>query len=297
MTVMIALVGGQPLPNLLPVRHYNPAAVLLIYTESTQPVYKRLLTALQEGSQVFGLKTDAYDIAVIERQIDQKLHDDKLFDQSLVFNLTGGTKPMSIAAYQVAQRYQSKLLYLESEGKQSRIYHYAFQEDQLQATSNELLPPCVTLKDFLDVHLGTDAWHEQGPSRSGGGGSFETALEAGLKPHVDEIMVGVSAMQGQIDLDVVVRLANQFAIFEAKSGNNGTKLDGIKQLSTASKYLGTFTRQFYVITVTPSRSHEAIVEASRIRVVSLPNYIAGSSALSVDDTAQLIEVVVKSLQG
>lgn len=35
MTAMIALVGEQPLPNFLPVRHDHPSDVVLVYTAKT----------------------------------------------------------------------------------------------------------------------------------------------------------------------------------------------------------------------------------------------------------------------
>ncbi len=41
-TTMVALVGGQPLPNLLPVKHYRLDAVILLYTDTTRKVYERL---------------------------------------------------------------------------------------------------------------------------------------------------------------------------------------------------------------------------------------------------------------
>ncbi|NTW03804.1 MAG: hypothetical protein HGA19_21445 [Oscillochloris sp.] len=81
MTVMIALIGGQPLPNLLPVRHYKPEAVLLVYTDAMQHIYDRLLRTLQGDTLVYGMNADAYDIAAIERQIEQKLRDEQLVNR------------------------------------------------------------------------------------------------------------------------------------------------------------------------------------------------------------------------
>lgn len=203
---------------------------------------------------------------------------------------------MALAAYQVAQQWQAPLLYLESEGKQSRIYGYSWQKKKLQRTPNELLPACVSLDDFFDVHLGPENWHEHGASRDEGG-PFETALANALRPHVDEVKVGVKTLGGQVDLDLAVRAGNQFGIVEAKVGNKGSRLDGLKQLSNAGRHLGTYTQQFYAITVAPNEAHQAIVEASRIRVISLPDYLPGFEFLPPQEGEKLVNSVVKALKG
>src|SRR2546429_293691 len=48
MTTMIALIGEQQLPNFLPVRHFSPSNVLLVYTEKTQPQYENLQEELPD---------------------------------------------------------------------------------------------------------------------------------------------------------------------------------------------------------------------------------------------------------
>jgi hypothetical protein len=293
---MIALVGGQPLPNLLPVRHYKPDHLILIYTQFTKPVYERLKMTVQPDTMVDGLETNPYNIVNIMQDITAFLGTSGSGNGLLTFNLTGGTKAMALAAYQVAQQQNAHLLYLESEGKQSRVYRYQWHQSTLQIAADELLPACITLKDFLNIHLGPKVWQEEGPNRQEGG-PFEIALAEALRPHMDETMIGVKAMMGQIDIDVAVRAGNQFGIIEAKAGQNGTKLDGIKQLSTASRHLGTYTQQFYVVTVNPSHSHEAIVDASRIRVISLSDYSAETNTLSSSDRERLVAKVVKALKG
>src|SRR5579872_283402 len=102
MTLMIALVGGQSLPNLLPARHSHPDAVLFVYSKFTKPVYEKLTGVLQQETKVYGLETDAYNILMIEQALHQELNTAILAPHTLEFNLTGGTKAMSLAAYRVA---------------------------------------------------------------------------------------------------------------------------------------------------------------------------------------------------
>lgn len=296
MTLMVALVGDQPLPNLLPVRYYHPDKVLLVYTQRTEPVYRRLEATLRQEAAVYGLQTDAYNIAAVIHALDDNLGSSEFANLPLVFNLTGGTKAMVLAAYQVAQRRNASIVYLESERKHSRIYRYVWGDHrQIELSASELLPECVKLKDLFDVYFGPKEWSELGPSRSEGG-PFEVTLAEALRSAGYEVMIGIKAMDGQIDIDVAVRFENQFGIIEAKTGGAGKKLDGIKQLSNTVRHLGTYTQTFYAITVPPEPAHEAITAASRIRVVSLPSYVREAAMLSLDDARGLITIVDEGLK-
>ncbi len=294
---MIALIGEQPLPNFLPVRHYHPGNVLLVYTARTRQKYEYLKVTLQKEVNVYGLETDPYDIPSIANAINEEFAKMALWiSQPLMFNLTGGTKTMSLAAYQVAQQHNAPMMYLQSEGKHTRVYHYIWEGQQLQSTSDELLPECIRLQDIFDLHLGPGNWQEYGSGQQEGS-PFEDALAALLRTHGYEVMIGVRAMNGQIDVDVAVRSGNQYGIIEAKMGENGRRLDGIKQLSTAARHLGTYSQTFYIITVPPQPAHTAITDASNIEVISLPGYNRTSNVLPSAEVAVLLDKVGKALKG
>jgi len=297
MALMIALIGEQPMPNLLPARYYHPRDVLLIYTARTRQKYEYLRVTLQKEVNVYGLETDAYDISAIASTLDEELGKlATLVEKPLVFNLTGGTKTMSLAAYQVAEQLNAPMMYLQSEGKHTRVYHYSWEHQRLRSTGNELLPECITLQDVFDLYFGPGNWREHGSGRNEGS-PFEDALAAALYTDGYEIMIGVRAMNGQIDIDVAVRSGNQYGIIEAKMGENGRRLDGIKQLSTAARHLGTYSQTFYVITVSPQPAHTAITEASNIQVVSLPSYDRTTNVLPPAEVIVLLDKVGKALKG
>src|SRR5579863_8808668 len=148
MTLMVALVGEQTLPNFLPIRYYKPDSVLLVYTTRTEGKFKQLKSALQQETAIFGLdlKINGHETEAITKALKDMFETSELAHQKAEFNLTGGTKPMSLAAYQVAQQYEAPVFYLESEGKHSRVYHYMWENQQLKADSNELLPECANLE-------------------------------------------------------------------------------------------------------------------------------------------------------
>ena len=109
MTTMIALIGEQQLPNFLPVRHYSPSHVLLVYTERTQQQYKNLKAVLEQKKvKVYGIKTEPYDISTIVRVVNEELAQNKELAQAIeassqppIFNLTGGTKIMDTISFVV----------------------------------------------------------------------------------------------------------------------------------------------------------------------------------------------------
>ncbi|HZU69293.1 MAG TPA: DUF1887 family CARF protein [Ktedonobacteraceae bacterium] len=296
MTLMIALVGEQPMPNLLPVRHSHPSDVLLVYTKRTKGIYDRLAATLQKEANVYELETEPYRIGVIVDALKAKLESPELAGKSNTFNLTGGTKAMAFAAYQVAQQQKAPMFYLQSEGKHNRIYHYIWEDRGLKLVDDELVPACVKLNDLFNLHFGPGEWQECSSNRGDDGGPFEVALAEALRLNEYEVMTGVRAMDGQIDIDVAMRFENRFGIIEAKAGNKGKKLDGIKQLSNAVRHIGTYTQSFFAITVQHTSTHEAIMLASRIKVVSLTNYVPGSETLTLDDAKKLVGAVDEVLK-
>lgn len=302
MTLMVALIGEQTLPNLLPIRHYQPESVLLVYTSRTEAMSQRLQALLLKDTKVHMLETDAYDIKDISSKLTKKL--EELGAASLLFNLTGGTKSMVLAAYQVAQNYVAPVFYFQSEGKTNKIYYYVWKHGRLVAQLDEKskngFPEYLTLNDFFDVQLGRNTWHEAGPSYNGSkrdGGFFEKAIADALRSHKYEVMCGVKAFNDQVDVDVAVRYENQVGVIEAKIGDQARRLDGVRQLNTSKQHLGTYTRLFYVINTTHSESQRVIIEASNIKVISLLEYVANAVSLTPNDTDKLIKEIEGVMKG
>ncbi|HVU69673.1 MAG TPA: DUF1887 family CARF protein [Ktedonobacteraceae bacterium] len=95
MVTMIALVGEQPLPNLFPVYHYRPEEILFVYTTKTLPYCQHLQSALQKQAKIHELSVDPYSVPDITVALQAKLEALGLApSSSLIFNVTGGTKPM-----------------------------------------------------------------------------------------------------------------------------------------------------------------------------------------------------------
>lgn len=312
MTTMIALVGEQPQPNFLPILHYKPNTVVFVYTTRTREKYEYLKIAVEKPEcKVFGIETDPYDISAIATTLNEELAKMReLSSQPLVFNLTGGTKTMSLAVYQVAAQRNDPVIYLQSEGGQSIVDCYRWQDHQLSHQRQEQLPEYLRLQDVLDLHLGQgeDAmgkkrWEEKGPSEQRDTHShlFELAIAQILRDNGYEVMCGVKGKNNQVDIDVMIGYKNQIGIIEAKSSDTGkiTNLDGVKQLSTAMRYLGgTYIRQFLVINGKPSDDLQMMCGILRIPIISLPNYKRGpnSFSLSQEDNETLLKEIDKIMK-
>lgn len=300
MTVMISLIGEQPIPNLLPIRRIQPDEVLLLYTKRTEATANRLKRLVEmDGVRVHMLSTDPYDIQRARADLEGYIRDQGWTGSALVFNLTGGTKTMVLAAYQIAMALGAPFVYLQSEGRQSRLYRYEFVAGEYQKGGDEGLPGLITIDDYLRAHVGDYETHR--PGSSDFGIQFEEAIESALVGWVDEVKRGV-LLGGALEVDLVVRLGNQVGVIQAKTGKKANEKDGLDQLNAACarEYLSTYTAKILVInqkwdhTVTNLRD---LANAWNITVVELPSFTESSPSLSPGDQEELRRAVRGVLGG
>jgi hypothetical protein len=125
MKIMVCLISGQHVPNLLSIRSETPVPdrLVLIVTPlmKARDKHNQLLNALAAGGLDYGPRHDIKDLAKedsISETYDllKKIHKEHLNDE-LVVNLTGGTKPMCIGAYEFSKEKHLRTLYVP-EGNQ-----------------------------------------------------------------------------------------------------------------------------------------------------------------------------------
>lgn len=295
MKTIVSLIGQQPIPNLLPIRHIKPDAALLVYSDFTEQTAGRLTGLIENELAVWELFVDAYAVVDIRDAILEQLAKKQLQPEEIIFNITGGTKPMSLAAYLVAAALEADFVYLQSEGKQSRLYWYVFDSGEPTLKQDTILPPLITADDYLQVYVGS--YELTGFANDQHGGLFERAIHQALEPAVDEILVGAKLL-GALDVDFVVRCDNQVGIIEAKTGKNKLK-NGLDQLNTAGgqQYLGTYTQKFLAsdLLLDHTRSNQKeLAEARRISLIELPSF-RQTGQISDDDADKLRSIVCKTL--
>lgn len=280
-TKMIALVGEQPIPNLLPIRHVKPVEVLLVRTDRTKQVSERLEKVIKQEVGVHFCQVDPYDIAKIYTKLTEKIEGLKWSTSEIILNLTGGTKPMAFAAYQLAVNQSLQFMYLESEKGQSRLRRYEFKGDLPVTLTDEVIFGVVSIQDYLTAHLSNFSQSGFSKDKSGqlnDGGRFEKSLHDYLRPHIDEIVAGIRPYGSgveEIEIDLVVRCGNQVGIIEAKT-DTVTKR-AIEQLALAGgrAYLGTYTAKFLIVGRKTRPEMKNLAAAREITVIELPGYTEG----------------------
>jgi hypothetical protein len=294
MSTMIALVGEQPMPNLLPVLYYKPERVVLIYTQQTEKVTERLQQILNEQSESLLLgPIEAYNIADTEKRIRSWIETHLAAEETVLFNVTGGTKLMMLPAYRVAEQRQKPFFYLETR-KGSIVYSYQFLPDGTLSPPEEIeLPTLLDINTFLRVHVGGYESGSGSPEEKGR--LFEEGVYNALETEMDEIEGNVK-IGGALEIDFVVRMGNRFGIIEAKASKG--KKQAIDQLNTAGgrEYLGTYTSKFLVMGEQwEDRSNlRELAEARQITVIEMQNY-DHSGMLTPEDKQHLVETIRKRM--
>ena len=287
--ILISLVGEQPAPNLLPARRLKPGIAALIYTERTESIAANLKALLASQCACRLCKVEPYNILDIGDRLARFMADE-FADERFVFNLTGGTKPMVLAAYQLAQARSSPFIYFQTEGNRSCLYRYVFADGGTVLAAVEELPETLSLDDYLRLYL--RAYETEAPRNILEQQVFE-ALKAtpGL-----EVLTSVRPQGlGALEVDFAVRCGNQVGIGEVKT--RGAK-DGIDQINAVAhpRYLGTYVRKFLVSAHPVDQNNRDLAEAYRIEVIELPSY-RSSGELDPDDRQKLSQGIVRQLGG
>lgn len=298
---LISLVGEQPIPNLLPALYLKPSRLMLIHTDRTKKQALNLKRFFKKKIQQ-GIHVETEEILIHNgyniTEISEKLR--PLLNQypNVVFNLTGGTKPMALAGYQLAQEKASPFFYLETEGKRSFLYKYQFHAPFAlpNLDSPVELPELISIDDYLNAFLNN--YQSTGFSQKEGG-KFEKAVFDALKGKVDELQVGIKPTQvgSQIDIDLLVRIKNQVAVIEIKDKDpRDEPKKGIDQLNTIGgrEYLGIYTVKILISSTSLSQDIHALAKERNIKIIELLSY-RKTHKINQQDQVQLIETITQLL--
>jgi hypothetical protein len=289
-SAMILLVGEQPAPNLLPTRRLKPDVAVLVLTERTRRVAENLARLLKPVCRCLPCPVDPYKIPEIQDDL-QKFLSDNLPEHTFTFNLTGGTKPMALAAFCLAKMHDSPIVYFQTEGNRSLLYHYVFDGDEVALQDTDDLAESISLDDYLRLHLG--AYETQAPRNTFEQQVFETLAAT---PGIAEVFTSVRPRGlGALEVDFAVRCGNQVGIGEVKS--KGAK-DGIDQINAVAdpRYLGTYVRKFLLSAHPVHPNNQALAQAYRIEVIELPSY-GETDTLDTEDRQKLGDAVLRRMGG
>lgn len=283
--MLISLIGEQPIPVLLVDRALKPTRHLLAHSEKTCRVAENLKQLLPHAQPL--LLHDPYDLDGIRAAFE------RVYQPGMTFNLTGGTKPMMLATYELARQHQAPFVYLESERHQSRLYEYAFAQETPQLTRETIIPTLLDIKTYLNAYL---PGFSTEPYTANSGAMFEQAVAQSLQKRGFEIATNVrpNGVGEKIEIDLVIRAGNQVGIAEVKLGDSRDEAPkkAVDQLNTAGeqKYLGTYTAKFLITARKPRSGIMALAHAHRITVIVL-NYRDGAPSLTLPEANKLGDAV------
>jgi hypothetical protein len=230
-------------------------------------------------------------VEAIRQALSDLIHEQGWRAEDLIFNVTGGTKPMALAAFSLAQEWRAPVVYLQTEGNTSLLYRYAFAANgMLQLMREDNIPETITLDDHLRMYLET--YQEKGVHEP-----FERAvvraLQEGYTRGISEVKAGIRpGGVGALEIDVVIRCGNQVGVGEIKRKSGK---DGIDQLNSVAspRYLGTYVNKFLLVTQPLDPNNAELAQAYRIVSIVLPSGVSGE--LSSEDRERLIMTVLNQL--
>lgn len=286
-SIMICLIGEQPVPNLLPIRHCVPKEVVLVYTKTSERVKNNIAKVL-ENCRLHEKEVSPYNLTEVEIELRNYLIEKGWDSDDLIFNLTGGTKPMSLATFRLAESLKSELVYLQSEGGKGLLYSYNFIDNELKFKNREEIISILTIDEYLKVH-GLDYNIKQKSEL------FEDLVFESLESHVCEIVKNI-CIGSSLEIDLLIRCGNQLAIAEVKTGKSAERKTAIDQLNTASQreFLGIYTKRFLILDRELGTNNSELAKAHNIQTIELLDEWKNGK-LSDSNKKQLIDVVSKTL--
>jgi electron transfer flavoprotein alpha subunit len=281
--LLISLIGEQPIPNLLPIKYLKPNKTIFVYTTRTEDVARRLRRVLSGDANLkTDIKTEPYSFKYVLQDLLKKIPE----DEEILFNLTGGTKVMALAAYSLALHKNARFIYLQSEGHKSLLARYHFENGFPKSIAEkEELPALISINEYLNAHLPgyeAEGYSKDKKGKINEGGKFEKAIYTALSTRFDEILSGVrpKGVKNQIEIDLVIREKNQVGIAEIKLGGGDSGKRALDQLKMAGgrEYLGSYTKQFLIVGKRSlSAQIEGLARKRDVKILYIPEYREGQN--------------------
>ncbi len=257
--IKVCLVGGQPAPNLLSIKHYRPGKVILVCSEQTRGVSERLQAVLEDmETEVAIAQVDPYNIEDIKAGLDQELAV-RPGGEEVIVNITGGTKLMSYGAIEAARAVDAKVVYLQSGRSRNILYNYSFKGGDLRLAGTQAMGEVLNIDEYLRIHVGKYSLQK-------GRNKFEAQIRNILAPHVTELNSNIR-YGPNVELDLAIRIGNQVGIVESTVSEADKKK--IDQLNSAVEPLGIYVRKFLVTNKETERNNAELAEIYNIELIEL----------------------------
>ncbi|MEW6419781.1 MAG: DUF1887 family CARF protein [Nitrospirota bacterium] len=123
--IHVCLVSGQPIPNLIPlkIKGLSPEKVVLLVSPDMKVQAERIEGVIKS----WGIDVERYPIAPFDLESARDTCLDilsKIEDEEVILNVTGGTKIMALAAFEVFREMKKPILYVDTQNREiQEIYH------------------------------------------------------------------------------------------------------------------------------------------------------------------------------
>lgn len=291
MSTLISLVGEQPAPNVLPIRHFAPEQIVLVCTKRTLRLSENIAAVLGERVVRPFCETEAYYVDAIKASLLQYIEQHGWRSDTLIFNLTGGTKPMAIAALEIARQYGATTFYYQTEENESLLHIYRFDGTQLLCQKPIQIQVSLSIDEFLRLYIGR---YEKGEFKN----DFERQVAAVLEQLGTDYdfrpTLRLTGIGPNVEVDGVVRFRNTIGVIEVCV--HATKKEGIDQLAsvTDQKTLGTYTKKFLISADELHANDQALAKAYQIKPIVLPS--GRDETLSNEDKQKLIAAIKAEME-
>ncbi len=147
----------KPFPNIIAQKYIKPQKVILLYSEASakqKENYKSVFPNMNFEDQ----KIDAFNFNDISTSIKNIIADNN--DAKLFFNITGGTKIMSIAAFDIAKTMKLSSLYIDSENNKIYVFGNGSETEEdlnIKITSEEYLKSNGHVYKIIEPRLPEDS--------------------------------------------------------------------------------------------------------------------------------------------
>lgn len=142
---LLQLAGGQTWPNLFPILALKPSTVTFLTSADPNQVYSSSIQSIQKACLMAGVSFRATIIST--RSKDPTTDECREILKNLspdCINLTGGTKPMGIAAYDLAQRAKLPAIYLDTRRKKAPVEAVNEFSAEIRDQLNQAFPAVVS---------------------------------------------------------------------------------------------------------------------------------------------------------
>lgn len=301
-SLLVTLVGEQPVPPLLAIRALRPRYVLMVTTPRHRAKAERL--AAMVAPKVYVVEADdGYRFGPTRTELETL----GPLPAGTVIDLTGGAKTTALAlveyARHAAHAFPLRFVYLRSRVGGESLDELVLDDPAapLRPVAEHALPPLITADEYLRAHVG--AYHPAVLPEEPVGPAFERAVAETLRTEGYEVLanVCVDAGHGQREIDLVVRTGNQVGLVEAKVSGREKPKQGLDQLVALAQReaFGTFVRRFLVLAKPLNPNVVGLAKEQGVCVVDdlrgRFEAASGQWLLSVSNRQRLVDEVAHTL--